>query len=76
MRLPYNSTASDKFTAAPGSGIFGLPFTPQQSRIVELRFFGGLTIEETVAALDISSGTVKREWVSAKTWLHAQLSDR
>ena len=49
---------------------------PQQCRIVELRFFGGLTIEETVAALDISSGTVKREWVSAKTWLHAQLSDR
>jgi RNA polymerase sigma factor (TIGR02999 family) len=49
---------------------------PQQSRIVELRFFGGLTIEETADALDISPTTVKREWTSAKAWLHAEISDR
>jgi len=46
---------------------------PQQGRIVELRFFGGLTIDETAAALDISPATVKREWTSAKAWLHSQL---
>lgn len=41
----------------------------QQGRIVELRFFGGLTIEETALALDISEATVKRDWVMAKAWL-------
>ena len=49
---------------------------PQQSRIVELRFFGGLTIEETAEALDISPATVKREWTSAKAWLHQQMYGR
>jgi RNA polymerase sigma factor (TIGR02999 family) len=49
---------------------------PQQSRIVELRFFGGLTIEETADALDISPATVKREWTSAKAWLYQQLGGR
>jgi RNA polymerase sigma factor (TIGR02999 family) len=41
-----------------------------QSRIVELRFFGGLTIEETAEAMRISPATVKREWNLAKAWLH------
>lgn len=41
----------------------------QQGRIVELRFFGGLTVEETAEALDVSPATVKREWVMAKAWL-------
>ncbi len=41
-----------------------------QSRIVELRFFGGLTIEETAEALRTSPATVKREWTLAKAWLH------
>jgi RNA polymerase sigma factor (TIGR02999 family) len=41
----------------------------QQSRVVELRFFGGLTIEETASVLDISPATVKREWNVAKAWL-------
>jgi RNA polymerase sigma factor (TIGR02999 family) len=41
----------------------------QQSRIVELRFFGGLTIEETAYALDTSAATVKRDWRVAKAWL-------
>lgn len=48
---------------------------PDQGRIVELRFFGGLTVEETAAALGISSATVKREWVLAKGWLHRALTD-
>jgi RNA polymerase sigma factor (TIGR02999 family) len=47
---------------------------PQQARIVELRFFAGMTIEETADALDISPATVKRDWTWAKAWLHQQLS--
>ena len=47
---------------------------PQQGRIVELRFFGGLTIEETAEVLDVSPATVKREWSMAKAWLHRELS--
>jgi RNA polymerase sigma factor (TIGR02999 family) len=45
----------------------------QQSRIVELRYFAGLTIEETAEALDISPATVKRDWVVAKAWLRRQM---
>jgi RNA polymerase sigma factor (TIGR02999 family) len=46
---------------------------PQQSRVVELRFFGGLTIEETAEVLRISPATVGREWTLAKAWLYAEL---
>lgn len=49
-------------------------FDPQQSRIVELRFFGGLTIEETAEVLGISESTVKRDWILAKTWIGRTLS--
>jgi len=48
-------------------------FDPQQSRIVELRFFGGLTLEETAQVLQISPATVGRDWTMAKAWLFAQL---
>lgn len=51
-------------------------FDPQQSRIVELRFFGGLTIEQTAEALGLSPATIKREWRSAKTWLYQELANR
>jgi len=44
----------------------------QQSRIVELRFFGGLSIEETASVLNVSPATVKRHWMTAKLWLHHQ----
>jgi RNA polymerase sigma factor (TIGR02999 family) len=47
---------------------------PQQSRIVELRFFGGLSIEETSQALSISPATVKRHWAIARVWLQKQIS--
>ena len=46
---------------------------PQQAQIVELRFFGGLTIEEVSEVLEISPATTKREWDSAKLWLRRQL---
>lgn len=47
---------------------------PEQGRIVEMRFFGGLTIEETASALGISPTTVKREWTVAKGYLHRELT--
>jgi RNA polymerase sigma factor (TIGR02999 family) len=47
---------------------------PQQSRIVELRFFGGLSVEETSCVLDISPGTVKRYWTTARAWLHNEIT--
>jgi RNA polymerase sigma factor (TIGR02999 family) len=47
---------------------------PDEAKIVELRFFGGLTIEETAAALGISIATVKREWSIAKGWLYRELA--
>lgn len=46
---------------------------PAQARIVELRFFAGLTIEETAQALGVSDSTVKREWRSAKAWIMGQM---
>ena len=47
---------------------------PQQSQIVELRFFGGLSIEEASDALGVSPATVKRHWATARIWLHHQMS--
>jgi RNA polymerase sigma-70 factor, ECF subfamily len=46
---------------------------PQQARIVELKFFGGLSVEEIATLLTISTATVKREWRMAKAWLFQQL---
>jgi RNA polymerase sigma-70 factor (ECF subfamily) len=46
---------------------------PQQSRIAELRYFGGLTIEQTAEALGVSTATVKREWTVAKAWLRREI---
>ena len=46
---------------------------PQQAKIVELKFFGGLSIEDTAAVMGISSSTVKRDWVTARAWLHREL---
>jgi RNA polymerase sigma factor (TIGR02999 family) len=47
---------------------------PQQSHIVELRFFSGLSVEETAKVLDVSARTVKRDWNVAKAWLRRELS--
>ena len=49
---------------------------PQQSHVVELRVFGGLTVEETAEALGISPRTVKREWSMAKAWLLKQMKNQ
>jgi len=51
-------------------------FDPRQSQIVILRYFGGLSVDETAHVLDISPATVKREWTVAKAWLHRRLKPR
>ena len=51
-------------------------FDPRQSKIVELRFFAGLTVEETAKALELSTATVKREWRLARAWLRRELRTR
>ena len=49
---------------------------PRQGRIIELRYFGGLTAEETAEVLGVSSKTVVREWNMAKAWLYGELKER
>jgi RNA polymerase sigma factor (TIGR02999 family) len=49
---------------------------PQQSRLVELRFFGGLSIEETSVVLGVSPATVKREWATARAWLQREMRNK
>lgn len=49
---------------------------PRPMRVVECRFFGGMSVEETAAALGISERTVKADWALARAWLHGALSDR
>jgi len=51
-------------------------FDPRKSQIVELRFFGGLSIEETAEVLGVSPGTVMRDWTLAKTWLQRAINKR
>ncbi len=51
-------------------------FDPRQQRIVELRYFGGLTIEETTEVVGVSDAMVVREWTIAKAWLRAHLSTK
>jgi RNA polymerase sigma factor (TIGR02999 family) len=49
---------------------------PRQSQLVELRFFGGLTVEETAAVLDVAPITVKRDWVLVRAWLFQELQQQ
>lgn len=48
----------------------------QQARVVEMRYFAGMTVEETAAALGISERTVKRDWSMAAAWLRNELAGR
>jgi len=47
----------------------------RQARIVEYRFFGGLTVEETASMLNVSTATIKREWATARAWLNRELQE-
>lgn len=48
----------------------------RQSQVVELRFFGGLSVEETAEVLHVSEGTVRRDWSLARAWLHRELNNK
>ncbi len=48
---------------------------PRQSSVIECRFFGGLSVEETADALSLSPATVKRDWVAARAWLNRELAE-
>jgi RNA polymerase sigma factor (TIGR02999 family) len=51
-------------------------FDPRKSRITELRFFGGLTVEETAEVMELAPVTVMREWRAAKAWLHQAMTGK
>ena len=71
------------FTPEPDANLLALDealkrlavFDERKSRIVELRYFGGLSSEETAEVIGVSEITVKREWLKAKAWLYNELSD-
>ena len=79
-RVNFDETAL--LTAAPDRSILALDaaltafsqLAPRQAKVVELRYFGGLTEEEIVAALKISPRTVRRDWDFAQAWLARELS--
>ena len=47
----------------------------RQSKVVELKFFGGLSIDEIAEVLNVSEGTVRRDWSLARAWLHREMQD-
>ncbi len=49
-------------------------FDPRKAKVVTLRYFAGLSVEETAAAMDLSPATVKNEWAFARAWLHREMS--
>jgi RNA polymerase sigma factor (TIGR02999 family) len=66
----------DEYVVALDEALVDLAeFDPHLARLVELRFFGGLTVDETAAVLGASASTVKREWTIAKGWLHRAISE-
>jgi RNA polymerase sigma factor (TIGR02999 family) len=80
--LVFTTLAEHAITSSPAIDVLALDealdrladMDPQQARIVELRYFTGLTIDETADALGISPATVKRDWTWARAWLYQRLS--
>jgi RNA polymerase sigma-70 factor, ECF subfamily len=79
---PVNLDDADGIFTRPGRELIELDealrtleqLDPRQSQIVELRFFGGLSVEETAEALRVSEGTVRRDWTLARAWLRQELT--
>jgi RNA polymerase sigma factor (TIGR02999 family) len=69
-----SADSDEDITAIDGALTRLAAFDDRQAQIVQMRYFGGLTIEETAQALDISDATVKREWTLARAWLKRELS--
>ena len=72
--IPGPDGEGDDIEAIDGALTQLAALDPRQARIVEMRYFGGLTIEETAQALGISDATVKREWTAARAWLRRELT--
>ena len=73
---PFSKTPDPKFLYPSRQHEEALArLDPRQCKVVELRYFGGLSVRETAAVLEISPATVKREWVTAKAWLFRRLRD-
>ncbi len=63
------------FSDLSGSTALGERLDPESARIAELRYFAGLSVEETADALDLSTATVKRRWAVTRAWLYRRLND-
>jgi RNA polymerase sigma factor (TIGR02999 family) len=72
----FSERQADEIVAVDDSLNVLARIDPRQARVVELRFFGGLSVEEAADVLGISPKTVKREWSVAKAWLYADLKER
>jgi RNA polymerase sigma-70 factor (ECF subfamily) len=73
--LNYGHERADELVALDDALLELAAFDDRKSRVVELRYFGGLSVDETAQALDISPKTVIRDWNMAKSWLYQQLSN-
>ena len=71
--LVVSSDVGQEFVALDDALAVLAAFDERKSRVIELRFFGGLTIEETAAALNVSVDTVMRDWRLAKAWLQREM---
>jgi RNA polymerase sigma-70 factor, ECF subfamily len=74
--LIFSEQQADELLAVDDSLNLLAKIDPRQAKIVELRFFGGLSVEETAEVLGVSPKTVKRDWSVAKAWLYADLKER
>lgn len=72
--IPDPATSSSDVLRVNDALIALAAIDPRQARIVEMRFFVGLTIDETAEVLGISAATVSREWTLARAWLHSDLA--
>jgi RNA polymerase sigma-70 factor (ECF subfamily) len=72
----FSEQQADELLAVDDSLNLLAKMDPRQARVVELRFFAGLSVEEAAEALGVSPKTVKRDWSVAKAWLYADLKER
>jgi RNA polymerase sigma-70 factor (ECF subfamily) len=72
----FSEKQADELLAVDDSLNLLAKIDPRQARVVEMRFFGGLSVEETAEVLGVSPKTVKRDWSVAKAWLYADLKER
>jgi RNA polymerase sigma-70 factor, ECF subfamily len=72
----FSEQQADELLAVDDSLNLLAKIDPRQAKVVEMRFFGGLSVEEAAEALGISPKTVKRDWSVAKAWLYADLKER